>query len=603
MILRSLYNRYQASDHNKKRPIGFDFERIPFIIIVDKDGNYQRIEEDSLDMPATFLVPKIPNRTSNAAKMPGLFWDNAKHVLGINDNGKYDEQSESLLNFIKAAKDLSERYPHNAGFKAVIKFYEKEEHLKLIGDTEALNKISKSFIGFRLASEEDPSNLIANQEDLKEYLHEHYYDQISISKKEAICLVTGRKGNITQTHSKIALGGGTSLVSFQVRQGLDSYGKSQGANAPVSPEASEAYTYALNDLLGRGKNTNFYISGTTYVFWSSDAENTQFVDSFRTSTFGAQASSNDDLDEETREEIESQKCEEILSALRAITGEKNAYIDTDSRERFFILALEPVKGRAAVKLFIEAPIEEIAANILQHLEDMKIFGDYAKSEEDEPVIRSLFTLISSAMPSVLKSEKWPKRPIEAMVRSITTGAPYPTDLYTSCIQRIKADRSVSETRAAFIKAYLNRHFRFKHHTTQNTITMALDKKQTNKGYLAGRLFAVLERIQGAANEKVTITDSYFETAATTPAYIFPRLQYLSMHHLSKISKKEGGRLDIFYSKQIQEIMELFEGDTSPFPDKFSLEDQGFFVMGYYHQKKYLYMTKEEKGVFDNSDNN
>lgn len=450
--------------------------------------------------------------------------------------------------------------------------------------------------------------LVTDEQDLRDYQSAHYYAG-QTDGEEAICLITGRKGPISRLHPGIKLSGmPLSLVNFQVNSGYDSYGKSQAYNAPVSPQAAEGYASALNDLLGKGKDTNYFLAGITYVFWTSHTDEDKLAGDFKSATFSPPLAPKEEDGKKRKPtkgkgktplQIDRAKCKEVLSTLRAIRGDKNALPQRESEERFYLLALEPGRGRISVKLFVEGTIREIFAHTLQHLEDLKIYGREVQRMDDDPAIPSLYALVGALMPAALKADKWPKRPIEALVRSITTGAPYPTDLYTSCLQRIKAERNVSELRAAYIKGYIDRDYRYKHHTEENIITMSLDKNQTNKGYLAGRLFAVLECLQQIANSKATITDSYFGNAMTSPAAVIPYLIRLSVHHQKK-AKRDNPALYTICAKQLDEIMALLGGDEPPYPTHFTLEEQGFFSLGYYHQKQYHYSSKEEKEAIDNN---
>lgn len=608
-----------------KLPTGFQKKELPFIIVIGNDGTFIRVEGIGADPKAKvqqYLVPTAVVRTSNIA--PNLLWDNFGYVLGLSkkdtdrDRAKTAKQLEA---FIAQVRDLADLYPSNQALSAVDRFYDREEYKRITDDPDLVAAITKkpgSNLSFRLSTATDPGDLIAGEEDLKDYQAAHYFDSKSDpDAEEAVCLITGKKGPITKIHPEIKMGkNSTSLVNFQVKCGFDSYGKQYAFNAPVSPEAADDYTDALNDLLGKGKSTNYFLAGITYVYWSGSKSDEKLVKSFRSATFDPPMTTEEVEEPQAEQEEEkgkkpkgkSQKkarkkssvqvidrkaSRKVLSALKAIAGERDALIDTDSSDRFYLMALEPGTGRISVKLFVEGTIRDIVHHTLRHLEDLKIYGKYAKTEEDEPVIRSIYSLVASAMPSALKADKWPKRPIEALVRSVTTGAPYPTDLFASCIRRIKADRSVTELRAALIKGYINRNHRLKNHTTQDIITMALDKKQTNKGYLAGRLFALFESIQVAANGKATITDSYFSAASTTPAYVMPRLHQLSKHHLSKLMRDKPG-LAVTLSKEVEELMVLMNADESPYPTRLSLEEQGYFSLGYYHQRQYNYMDKELK---------
>ena len=119
--------------------------------------------------------------------------------------------------------------------------------------------------------------------------------------------------------------------------------------------------------------------------------------------------------------------------------------------------------------------------------------------------------------------------------------------------------------------------------------MSLNKENANSAYLCGRLFAVLEKIQqdasGATLNK-TIKDSYFSSACSTPALVFPRLMKLSNAHVSKLQDSAA----VYYSKLIGEIIDRL----AEFPKNLSLTEQGNFIVGYYQQNKDLYTKKENQ---------
>lgn len=119
--------------------------------------------------------------------------------------------------------------------------------------------------------------------------------------------------------------------------------------------------------------------------------------------------------------------------------------------------------------------------------------------------------------------------------------------------------------------------------------MALNPNSTNQAYLLGRLFAVLEKAQEDAlgsNLNATIKDRYFTSACASPASTFPIILRLSQHH---ISKSEYGRNTEW---RIREIMDLLEIDNDPFPKRLSLDEQGIFILGYYHQRTNLFTKRE-----------
>jgi len=115
--------------------------------------------------------------------------------------------------------------------------------------------------------------------------------------------------------------------------------------------------------------------------------------------------------------------------------------------------------------------------------------------------------------------------------------------------------------------------------------MALDKENKNPAYLLGRLFAVLEKAQQdalGAGINATIKDRFFGSASATPKVVFPQLLRLAQHH---IEKAEYGRMR---DKQIEEIL----ADLTEFPAHLSLDEQGLFAIGYYHQRQDFFKGKE-----------
>ena len=121
--------------------------------------------------------------------------------------------------------------------------------------------------------------------------------------------------------------------------------------------------------------------------------------------------------------------------------------------------------------------------------------------------------------------------------------------------------------------------------------MGLNEGSMDEAYVLGRLFAVLESIQQDANPglNATIRDRYFNSACAAPASVFPVLIRLKNSHMKKLERERMGA-KIYYEKLLTEIM----GKLERFPARLSLEEQGKFDLGYYHQMQKRYEKKEEK---------
>lgn len=171
------------------------------------------------------------------------------------------------------------------------------------------------------------------------------------------------------------------------------------------------------------------------------------------------------------------------------------------------------------------------------------------------------------------------------MRSILAGLPLPETLLQAAVRRNRAEQNVTYTRAALLKACLNRNLRFTR-STNPLYPVALDPEHPNPGYQLGRLFAVLEKIQTEASPGLnsTIRERYYGAASSTPATVFPLLLRLKNHHVAKISNP---RFAGAYENRIRDIV----GNVQGFPKQLTLADQGAFAIGYYHQQQDFYTKK------------
>lgn len=122
--------------------------------------------------------------------------------------------------------------------------------------------------------------------------------------------------------------------------------------------------------------------------------------------------------------------------------------------------------------------------------------------------------------------------------------------------------------------------------------MALDRNRKEPAYLLGRLFAALEKTQGDAQGKIgaTIRDRFYSSASATPAVVFPRLLRIYQHHLAKMEKGKVGR---------EMLVREIHDSLVDYPAYLGLSDQGLFAIGYYHQMKAMWTSRqgndEDKG--------
>ncbi len=415
------------------------------------------------------------------------------------------------------------------------------------------------------------------------------------------CLVTGETGPIAVLHKSIsgvagAQPTGASLVSFNF-PALESYGKAQGANSPVSERAVFAYGTALNWLTSSTRHRTL-VGDATSVFWAerSGPEEDFLLDLFA-EAMGAEARTPDEAAQQpqretgpTNDEAGAGRLKGILERVmqgKHVPGEMAVF---DEGVRFFILGLAPNAARVSVRFWHVNTFGGLLENVRKHFEDMAI----VHRESERPV--SVGRLLLETAPAVSrKRDSVPKAVVGSFMRSVIEGAAYPRSLFATIILRIRADandpdqprleRKVTYPRVAFIKAHLRRRARMTgDKALEEALTEMLNTENRNPGYLLGRLFALLEKAQQDANPEIrsTIKDRYYASASATPGAVFPVLIRLAQHHLAK--SEYGFRVD----KQIEGVI----ADIESFPAHLNLDHQGLFALGYYQQKSALYQKAQ-----------
>ena len=568
MILQALYDYYHRCGDLPRK--GMELKEIGFLIVIDKDGHFLRFEDRRIDKKQAqkFLVKKHVGRTS--ALVANHLYDNSGYVFGYSDKGDVMAQYKT---FKEKVRSIYEQHPDNKDLIAVYKFYQQEQSnilAQMQNDSlwpEIEKSLSKKYSFFSFLIQGD-TKIVAEKEELLDI------ESDNKSNGEQVCLVSGKKGNIVEVTTATMIPGSQAtakLVSFQTGSGYDSYGKSKGGNAPISEDSEFAYTTALNHLLSSDSRNKFMVGTRTFVFWASknDEAGQKAEDSFF-ALFGF----NDNADDPNR------NIEQVRKVFKSIySGE----LRTTSDDVFYILGLAPNSARIAVTYWAEIPIRKFAETICRHFDDMEVVDT---RNEKRPYM-SLRSMISTVTLGGKVSDATPNL-ADAVVKSIFEGLPYPQTLFASCIRRVRAEsgdkdrNAVNITRAAIIKAYLNRICR-----NQN-IKVMLDKDNNNQGYLCGRLFAVLEKIQEEANSQHTIRERYMNSASSNPATVFATILNLSNHHIENL-KTEGRK--IYFERLKQEILSKI--DAEGFKAQLDLQDQGRFFIGYYHQRQDFFTKNED----------
>jgi CRISPR-associated protein Csd1 len=580
MILQALVKRYEDTKEEGISHFGWQNRFSRYAINISGDGDLLSLLplgdlSNQKSQGIELLLPEAAKRSSGIS--PSFLCDNAQYFLGL-----FDED--------KAAKDNKlEKRRSDAikAFKAA-----GERHKQILGDIDsnAARGILRWFEKWNpeLALESMPIKSLFSDSHQKKLLlqgnlifivdgkYAHEAKEISGAWDNAIlgesrqtlpdnrirCLVSGDIDTIQRLHGSIGLRGAqatAALISVN-SDSFGSYGKTKDdPAAEIGQKAEFAYRTALKTLLKSDKHHQF-LGQNTIVYWaagSGEAEAEAF-------SWALQPTESD--------------TDKLTGLMQSISrGLKVEIEGCDPARRFHVLCLSPNAGRISVRFFLSDSFGNMLTNVLNHYRNLEI-------------ITPTNTRFAALPPWMLVSETTVKKdakdsaPLLAgqILNSILTGSRYPATLYNSILIRTKAGEGVNRTKAAIVKAVLIRNYK-----ESEVTTVSLNHESVNKPYVLGRLFATLERLQWKANGSSNIKERYFGSASSNPGSVFPTLLKLSTHHSAKLDNAT------FYEKLKTSLLGCLD-DRSPFPTALSLDDQGRFILGYYHQVQDFFPPKKNE---------
>lgn len=572
MILRDLCDLYDLKRSGGSDDIPERFwckKQVSWEIVLSKDGEIRSciaLCAEGGKRPQTLVVPDV-QRTSGVRAF--FMCDNAEYVFaydakkGPTKQASFIELHRSILNGLS-----------DGGALAFLRFVDRLSDQTASPNVSFLREDTKSLIVFRLEHDDCLIHERAAVHDAWNARQNHLDNGMPVGT----CLVSGEREQYAKLFPQVtglpgAQSSGASLVSCNVSS-FGSYGQKISTAGPISQEAADKAGAALAYVL-KSRDHSVRVGSDLLGFWT-DAETPETNALFSSWFTGRLPQEDGDVRDAVKD---------ALDCIRR--GRKPVSIPSDTR--YHLLGIAPYQGRLAVRFYETDSLGNLMESIKLFLQDTEMIG----------VERCSIRSIMEQTAAQGKADNISSALMTSTMRAMLKGSAFPAALYQQILLRMRADHGSNNVwdagqRAAILRACLIREVRRRSTSPiplERSITVSLNEQNTNEGYLLGRLFAILEKIQSDANgdTNATIRDRYMSAAATTPARVFPQLMRLSTHHLKKI---EQVAFKVVSDRRIQEVMELV-GDRG-FPKTLSYDDQGCFYIGYYQQKRAFYTKSEDE---------
>ncbi len=513
-----------------------------------------------------------------------LLLDKAEEVLCYGDE-KSKKKHELFLEKLAKYQELSVLNP-------VIDFYNKN---RVSGVKKALENFETAIpkekdrrgnIGFRIATE--GIRIHEKPEVLKRIIAEYEMEQKRLlSTRQKQCSICGKNDYPVEDipHGMIkkvpdGQSSGCALVSYNEHP-FESYDLSGNENSSICTNCSKTYVEGLNWLLSAGNeilitnkqgkekkefrytNRKNFGSDTAMVYWTRKNEKVDEIDYLEAPNSDSVAS--------------------LIDSVSSGTEGNSRYIEPD---QFYSCTLSGSAARIAVRDWIETSLFDFRKSIAKWFQDISILEYDRDLSKTKTHYARLYDLARSCQKknsdgSYDKDDKSLARVASCLWNSALKGTSPPLWVLAKVLQRARLDKhGVTSDRAALIKLILNRHNK----GGSFVITGKIQEGDKPAAYVCGQIFAKLESIQHAAlgDLNAGIRERFFTYSMTSPSAAFGRLFNLNSKHFTKLKNEKPG-LAVTLDKELQELCK--DIDISRFPATFSLEEQGQFAIGYYHQKQ------------------
>jgi CRISPR-associated protein Csd1 len=366
------------------------------------------------------------------------------------------------------------------------------------------------------------------------------------------CLICGKYGPAVRRlpfKIKRIPGGqpsGMALISANA-PAFESYGLEASLIAPTCQACGERFSKAANALI-ESDHSHITVGPIVYLFWTKNESPFSVVSL-----------------------LSRPEADEVRALIASVFRGQEAATQVDSMQ-FYATAFSASGGRVVVRDWLDTTVERARQNLARYFAMQQI----TERDGSEGSPHGLFALAAATVRDA--NRELVANVPQVILHMALKGGPLPKWLLFQAVKRNRAEQSITRPRAALIKMVLLSH---EENLVKEGVMAQLETDNHDPAYLCGRLLALLESIQQAAIPGVnaTITDRFFGTASSAPASVFGHLIRGAMAHLGKLRKEKPGTYEAL-RRRLAEVQEPLR----TFPRTLTLEKQGLFGLGYFHQQ-------------------
>lgn len=595
-------------------------------VTIDQNGNFMRAELVAQDDKMTIIPVTEKSGSRTAGKEPHPLCDNLRYLAGDYKDYYKDDGVCNELYMSQIEKWEKSTYSHEK-VKAIYLYLKKatlikdlveQKIIKLndnnqIDDKENMEGIvqTKAFVRFIIRSTGENLHREIPDECWKDRtLQDCYIKYVRSQEREkGMCYLTGNMESISYLHSKKIRneGDGAKLISANDSQNFTYRGRFANREEAVAV-GSETSQIVHNTLKWIIRKQGAFFDTMTIVTWESDQLSMPKWNMDTESIITEYENEQEENDWDSWDDDWSE--EEEVSDGNPITAEKfykalNGYgKKVDNTSNMILLAFDAATpGRLAM-------IENVTLDTARYLKNIEKWHNdcnwiHEKWKDGKRIqfggmvgVRDiadiLFGIENKGKLSIVdgNGKKLYAEVAKRLLPCIWYGSNIPYDYVNLAVVKASNPLTYKERKNWERVLTLACSMVKKNEKDRNKEewNVALDKKETDRNYLYGRLLAVADRIEYLTydekdNGRVTNAKRYMSTFSQRPYETWKVIEENIRPYLNKLDIAKR----TFYENLLHEIDELF--DKSTFTDNSRLE--GLYLLGFHNQAYDLKLKKEK----------